>query len=97
MNPIDRSLQRLLDAARRARPEAPRRPPAALEQQVLARWRSAPAEEDFTLLFGLFRQAAICAVIIMTLSAGWTWFHTRNETSAAVALANYALTLQEPP
>jgi hypothetical protein len=97
MNPIDRSLQRLLNAAARAPGEAPGPLPPALERRTLAQWRSAATEDEFAPFAGLYRQAAICAVLIMTLSAGWTWFQSRSEAAGAVALANYALTIQEPP
>jgi predicted transcriptional regulator len=33
----------------------------------------------------------------MILSAGLTWFQSRSEATGAVALATYALTIQEPP
>jgi hypothetical protein len=97
MNPIDRSLHRLLKAAGRSPDSVPESPPSALEQRVLAQWRSTPAEDEFASLAGLYRPAAICAGLIMILSAGLTWFQNRSEATGAVALANYALTIQEPP
>lgn len=95
MNESDHSLQKLLNAAAQVRSELPESPPFAVEAAVIAQVRSAPREDEFAALLRLFRRATVFAVVVMTLSAAWHHFGTKN-SAGATALANYAM-MQLPP
>jgi len=62
MKPLDRSLQKLLEAAARAPGEASEGPSFALETRVLAQWRSLEVENEFAQLANLFRRAVAFGV-----------------------------------
>jgi hypothetical protein len=96
MNPLDHSFQRLLDAAAKARVEMPGPLPGSFEARVLAQWRTAGAEDEFLVLAGMFRRAAIFAALIMALSAGWNYLENRSD-AGTTALASYAIKMQLPP
>ena len=96
MKPLDHSFQRLLSGAARARRETPETIPFPIEARVLAQWRDGETEDEFAVLVQLFRRAAVCAVVIMTLSGGWNYVETRNE-AGTLALASYAMKMQLPP
>jgi hypothetical protein len=96
MNPLDDSLQQLLDAASKARRDVPETPPFSVEARVLAQWRSVRVEDDFTLLVRQFRRAFVFALLIMVLSGAWNYFENRNQESTTV-LMDYAMQMQLPP
>jgi hypothetical protein len=96
MKPSD-PLDRLLSAAARAPREAPAAPPFALEAGVLAQWRAGQAGDEPPLLVNLFRQAALCASLIMVLALGWSWMASLDETPSKTALPKCALTVQLRP
>ena len=100
MNPLDRSLRRLLNAAARApaKSETTDSSLATLRVVAIARWRAASPEEDWLWMTQLFRRAVIFSALIMILSLGWSWFHARTKAADAPAeLAGYAITVQLPP
>ena len=73
MKPSGRTqLQRLLNAAAKAAPEAPIAPPLGLETRVLAQWRAAAADDDSASLFAFFRHAMVGASLVLVLSAVWS-------------------------
>jgi len=97
MDPIDSSLQRLLDAAARV-PEKPAGPPPfALEARVLAQLRMGKAEDELARLMLFFRRAAIGSALVMFLIVAWSWFHDRGKPMGAAGFAGYTLTIQLPP
>jgi hypothetical protein len=73
MNRIDERLQRLMQAAAKAAPDATGTPPFGLETRVLARWRSGRAEEDPAPLFAFFRHAVLGAGLALALCAAWSF------------------------
>jgi hypothetical protein len=95
MNPLDRSLQKLLAAASRAREESPGAPPFALEAAVIAHCRRPAREDEQDWLVWLHRRAVIFALVVMTLSCALNYFENWSNTSTA-ALARYAM-MQLPP
>jgi len=98
MNPLDHSLNRLLQAAAQAPKQTPVRPPFTLEARVLAQWRSAANEDEFAFLAKLFRHAVIYAGFVMLLSIGWNYLGSHgSEAASATALAEYAMTMKLPP
>jgi hypothetical protein len=72
MKPNDQTLQRLLNAAAKAAPEAVGAPPLGLETRVLANWRAAGTDDDSVSLFAFFRRAVLGASLVLVLSAAWS-------------------------
>ena len=72
MNPTDQSLQRLLRAAANSPPKPADAPPLGLETRVLAIWRASWTDDDSVSLFAVFRHAAVCAALVLVLSAAWS-------------------------
>jgi hypothetical protein len=96
MNPVDPSLQKLLDAAAQAPREPAPPPPFSTEAAVIARMRSAtPEEDEFAPLVALFRYATAFGLVMVLLSGAWNYFEDRSNPGAT-ALASYAMT-QLPP
>ena len=90
MKPTDQSLQRLLNAAAKAVPEAADTPPLGLEARVLANWRAAEADDDSVSLFAFFRQAVVGAGLVLVLSAAWCLTQTGGSGMGdEAALLNY--------
>ena len=81
MKPTEQTLQRLLNAAAKAAPEAVEAPPLGLETRVLAQWRAAGTEEDSLSLFAFFRRAMLGACLVLVVSAAWSL--TQSGGSAA--------------
>ena len=96
MNPVDRSLQKLLNAASKAHPELPESPPFGFEAAVIARWRGANNENKSTWLLWLFQRATIFAIVVMTLSGAWNHYFGSPNSEDATSLASYAMR-QLPP
>lgn len=71
MKTTDQTLQRLLNAAAKAIPEAATLP-LGLETRVLANWRASGMEDDSVSLFTIFRHAAVGAALVLVLSAVWS-------------------------
>jgi hypothetical protein len=71
MKPTDQRLQRLLNAAARAVPEAAA-PPFGLETRLLAQWRSGSADDESVSLFAFLRRAALGAGLVLVLCATWS-------------------------
>lgn len=90
-------LQRLFEAAAQAPEETPGPVPVAVQTRVLARWRSAPAEDDFARLAVVFRRAVVCAGLVMLLSIVWKQRETASPAASAVALATYEINAHLPP
>jgi hypothetical protein len=79
MKPIDRTLQRLFDAAAKAAPEVAV-PPFGLETRVLAQWRAVSQDDESVSLFVFFRRATLGAGLVLLLCA--TWSLTENGGNA---------------
>ena len=84
MNPIDARLQRLLNAAAKAAPEASITPPLGLETRVLAQWR-ATAEGDSVSVFAFFRHAVVGAGVVLALCAAWSFLQTGGSATGEEA------------
>jgi hypothetical protein len=97
MNRDEHILKRLLKAAGQSRQEAPLAMPFPLEARILAGWRSAVPEDDWSCLTGFFRRAVICAVLVMVASLGWSELSSAREVPGAVALAQLAQDIQIVP
>ena len=97
MNPMDRSWQKLLKAAARARrdPAGPPAVPIALESAVIAHLCNTGPEDEFARLVPLFRYAMVFGLVMVLLSGAWNYFGTESNPGAT-ALASYAMT-QMPP
>jgi hypothetical protein len=95
MNPLDRSLHKLLEAASQERPNPSQSPPSSLHAAILDQLRGHRAEDEFTVLIWMFRRAIILAVIVMALSGAWNYLGGADLT-ALPALGSYA-TMQLPP
>jgi hypothetical protein len=96
MNPLDRSFQRLLNAAAKARRNAAEPLPFSMEARVLAQWRDLEVEDDFAMVLKLFQRAIVFAALIMSLSGVWNYFETKRE-AGTMPLASYAMRMQLPP
>lgn len=72
MKPTYQTLQRLLNAAARAVPEAAA-PPFGLETRVLANWRASLADDESVSLLVFFRRAVLGASLVLFLSAAWSF------------------------
>lgn len=72
MKPINQSLERLFRAAAKAAPKTAAPPPLGLETRVLAYWRAAWTNDDSVSLFAFLRHAAVCAALVLVLSAAWS-------------------------
>jgi hypothetical protein len=94
MKPLDRSLQKLLDAAGRAPKETPAPMSFALEARVLAGWRSLEPQEDVTLI-SFLRKAVALGSVIMILSIGASW--SSEQSASLTAITNYAMTIELLP
>ena len=95
MSPIDHSLEKLLAAASRSRPEPPEPPPFGFEAAFIARWRNARKEDESAWVFWLFKRATFFAIVVMTLSGAWSYFGSQSDVETT-ALARYAM-MQFPP
>jgi hypothetical protein len=71
MKTTDQTLQRLLNAAAKAAPEAPDAPPLGLETRVLANWRATGTDDESVSLFAFLRRAVLGASLVLVLSAAW--------------------------
>ena len=76
MKPTDQTLQRLLQAAAKAAPEAVDAPPLGLETRVLANWRAGSGDDEFVSVFAFFRRAVVGAGLVLVLSAAWCLTHS---------------------
>ena len=72
----NQTLQRLLDAAAKAAPEAPVAPPLGLETRILAQWRAASAADESVSLFAFLRRATLGAGLVLALCAAWSFART---------------------
>jgi hypothetical protein len=97
MNRDEHRLKRLLKAARKPQRETPVSIPFALEARILAGWRSSAPEEEALIPVSFFQRAAICAVLVMVASAGWSQLSNVREVPGTIALANLAQNLQIVP
>jgi hypothetical protein len=89
MKPTDQTLQRLLNAAAKAVPQAAA-PPFGLETRVLARWRAGSADDESVSLFAFFRRATLGAALVLVLCATWTLTRTGdNAIGDEAALLDY--------
>ena len=95
MSVLDRSLQKLLAAASRARAESPGSPPFALEAAVIAHCRRPAQADEQDWLVWLYRRAVIFALVVMTLSCASNYFENWSN-AGTTALARYAM-MQLPP
>lgn len=95
MNKNEVRLNRLLKAARTASPgdevvDGVAEMPAHLKTRVLAHWRTLPAVDEMGRGLALiFRNAFLCAALIMLVSIAWS-FDTQ-EPDPEMNLANYEL------
>ncbi len=90
MKPTDETLQRLLNAAAKAAPEAADAPPLGLETRVLANWRAAGADDESVSLFAFFRRATLGAGLVLVLCAAWSLTQPGgNATGDEAALLDY--------
>jgi hypothetical protein len=69
MNPMDKTLDRLLRAAARAEPVPRGEPlPSGWEERILAEWRQAGKEPDWTEVLQILRRGLVLTCVIMTAS-----------------------------
>jgi hypothetical protein len=88
----DQKLQRLLDAAAKATPEAVDPAPLGLEARVLGQWQTTPVEDEAVLLYAYFRHAALGAAVVLVLIAGWSLTQPRGEDNAdEAAIGSYEI------
>jgi hypothetical protein len=80
MKPIDETLQRLLNAAAKAIPEAPDAP-LGLETRVLAQWRAGNADDESLSLLAFLRRATLGAGLVLVLCAAWSLTQTGAGTA----------------
>jgi hypothetical protein len=85
MRRSDQKLQRLLDAAAKARRGAADTAPPSLETRILAQWQSASAEDDLVLLCAFFRHALLGAVLALLLIAAWSFTRPHGDDVAGEA------------
>jgi hypothetical protein len=76
MKPTDQTLQRLLNAAAKAAPEAASAPPLGLETRVLAQWRASSADDESISLLAFLRHATLGAGLVLVLCAAWSLTQT---------------------
>ena len=76
MKPNNETLQRLLNAAAKAAPEAVDAPPLGLETRVLANWRAACMDDESVSIFAFLRRATLGAGLVLALSVAWSLTHT---------------------
>jgi hypothetical protein len=94
----DESLQRLLDAAAKAPPEAIGTPPLGLETRVLAQWRAAREDDAPAFLFVFLRRAMIAASFVLFLSAAWSFTRPGvSPTGEEAALLDYQIQMSLNP
>jgi hypothetical protein len=98
MNPLDKSLDRLLRAAAAARTEPiPETEPlpSGWEERILAEWRRSGKEADLTEVLRILRRGLVLACLIMTVSllfslarhshdAGDEWTYARMSVNIAL-------------
>ena len=98
MKPTDQTLQRLLNAAAKAAPEAAAAPPLGLETRVLANWRAAGTDDDSVSLFAFFRRAVLGAGLVLVLSAAWSLTQSGGSaTGDEAALLDYDIQMSLNP
>ena len=97
MKQTRKSLQKLLAAAGQAPHAGPGPLPPDIEMRVLAAWRCGPARDEAAPLAALFRQALVCAGLVMLLSIGWNYLGSRGEAAGTLAVAHYELTVEMLP
>jgi hypothetical protein len=90
MKPNSETLQRLLNAAAKAAPEAAVAPPLGLETRALAQWRAENADDDSVSLFAFLRRAVLGAGLVLMLSAAWSFTQSGgNAVGDEAALLDY--------
>src|ERR1017187_718752 len=72
MKPTEQTVQRLLQAAAKAVPEAVDAPPLDLEIRELANGRAGSGEDEAVSVFAFFRRAVVGAGLVLVLSAAWS-------------------------
>jgi hypothetical protein len=98
MKPTDQTLQRLLQAAAKAAPEAVDAPPLGLETRVLADWRAGSSDDESTSVFAFLRRATLGAGLVLVLCAAWslTW-SGGNATGDEAAQLDYNIQMSLNP
>ena len=98
MKPNSETLQRLLNAAAKAAPEAAVAPPLGLETRVLANWRAAGTGDDSVSLFAFLRRATLGAGLVLVLSAAWSFTQSGgNLTGDEAAQLDYNIRMSLNP
>jgi len=90
MKPHNETLQRLLNAAAKAAPEAAVAPPLGLETRVLANWRAVGTDDESISVFAFLRRATLGAGLVLVLCAAWSLTQTgAGAAGDEAALLNY--------
>ena len=76
MKPAAETLQRLLNAAAKAAPEAATAAPLGLETRVLAQWRAGSEDDESISLLAFLRRATLGAGLVLVLCAAWSLTQT---------------------
>jgi hypothetical protein len=87
------ALRKLLKASAQSPKPDPDLLPWTVETRVLAAWRTGIDRNELTPLPALFRQALVCASMVMLLSIGWNYVQSRNETAYSMVQASYEMTV----
>ena len=94
----NQTLERLLDAAAKAAPEAPVAPPLGLETRILAQWRAASVDDDSVSLFAFLRRATLGAGLVLALCAAWSFADLGGGAPGdEAALLNYDIQMSLNP
>jgi hypothetical protein len=98
MKATDQTVQRLLNAAAKAAPEAAHAPPLGLETRVLAHWRAAGTDDESVSLFAFLRRAVLGASLVLVLSAAWSLTRSGgNANSDEAAVLDYDIQMSLTP
>ncbi len=98
MNRLDHQLNRLFQAAARARREIPRGVPFAVEAQALAQWRGgADTRDDGFVLLPLVRRAFALACVLALIALALSYPKLTQHPSDEVVIINSPVTLSYLP
>jgi hypothetical protein len=91
MKPVDKQMERLMQAAAAVPEREIGEAPFALEARTLAAWRGATGRDEGEFMVVWFRRAALCGCILALASVAWGFEGRADQAGAELTIANSAM------